>query len=829
MSRFAPLQQRKDVWLNDLPFSSVDELGNRWLISDIDGWWDLPSPSMGEVDRAYSEDGAYYEPGRLNSRTIRMTGKIIPPHNGDNSANLARQALNRRLILVRKTGLLQVLESPELGGGKQSEVVIVARPLVSAKSLNGTLEFDIQFRAPDPRKYSVDLITTDAYLSGGTGGGRTYNLQYNRSYVGAQTRNTALVQNDGDYNTYGVIRLHGPVDSPGAHHLGVDRHIKFPGLRLEVGQYIDINLGEKTIISESGISLRDRMDDASRWFNFAEGDNRVSLLGTQYLDPVPSVPDVTNLVTDPSYEGITGDTTVRTVRNNITKNPSGSTYTETTEVRQSIFTDPQATNPDSFVDGTISSGYVTSPSIRLMGNAGEFFAVTDTTTHHFVQMEVKPVTTGVTTAELVMGNKTSGVVPLTQNQWTKIRVDSYVPSGDYGITLNVPGASSTNKVQLRNIMVLTSPTPIAGDITFWNPVVGETSEGVRTEALEFGGFRQYYEEPLHWTLPDTPDSLIRILENSDGEGEAYIIPKTSDPHVIDFGKSNGTGTDITFGVLGEGITEIRLYNATTGDLLMASPPSHIAMNYQSEAPISTRLEATVSVDAGGDLVSRKISSVMVTYDGGSKIFTELSPSEDGYTYSNYSTYTTAQERIDSFTSNVFGDAYHVNSREVQTRAYDGYRSLEVVYNVVPEDELIVEPTPITKPTSMLPPGTYYVRGKIMTNKATAVEVKVDGVSVEESITVGANQNNWADVSFSFDMLEDGAPFLTVTPTAGERDLEIYVDTVGIMTDNHPYFDGSMPGPYTWSGAPNNSTSATIPVVGVPNARMEIMHRNAWIG
>ena len=196
------------------------------------------------------------------------------------------------------------MESEELGGGKQSEVVVVARPLMQSDRLNGVIDFDVQFRAPDPRKYSVMLNTVEAFLLGtGTGTGRTYGLIYNRTYSGAQSRNTALVDNRGDYNTYGVIRLHGPVDDPGAHHLDSDRHIKFPGVRLGVGQYLDIDLREKTIISESGISLRDRMDDGSRWFKFEEGPNKVTLLGTSYLDYVPSVPDVKNLVQDPSFEG----------------------------------------------------------------------------------------------------------------------------------------------------------------------------------------------------------------------------------------------------------------------------------------------------------------------------------------------------------------------------------------------------------------------------------------------------------------------------------------------------------------------------------------------
>lgn len=832
MSRFAPRQQRKDVWLNDLAFSNVDELGNRWLITDIDGWWDLPAPTMGEVDRAYSEDGSYYEPGRYQSRTLRLTGKIIPPNTETNAGNIARQRLNKQLQLVRKTGLLQVLESAELGGGKQAEVVIVARPIVESNRLNGVLEFDIQFRAPDPRKYSVDLSTTEAYLIGGEGGGRTYNLEFNRTYSGEQARNTALVINDGDYDTYGVIRIHGPIDDPGAHHLESDRHIKFPGMRLGVGQYVEINLGEKTIISESGISLRDRMDDGSRWFKFDAGETRVSLLGSQYLEYEPTVPDVTNYVTDPSFELDTGDTAMRTVRISNALNPSGHTDQVTTVLRESAFSDHQAEDPLYYTGGTVSGGYASSPSFTLVYSDTVPFEVYDDTTHHFAQMEVRPTTSAVTTAELLMADQTSGVVPLTKGEWTTIRVDSFIPENDYEISVSIPGADSSNKVEIRNIMVLRSPTPIAGDIPFWDIEPGTTYDGVITRPLPGGEYQQLTVTPVGWSLPENPESLLRSIEDDSNDfvGDIYLIPKSDEPHVIDFGKATRVGTDITYGVIAEGVTEVRLYDGDTGELLETTAPSHLASNYISEEPIRPRVEATINVMAGNNRVRRKISGNMITYSGGTTIFTDTTPSDDSYVYDYYSDVATAVEMVNSYTSSEFdSEVYHTHSRAVSARAYEGARSLEVVYPIVEEDQENVKPTPISKPSVSLSGGIYYVRARIMANKATVVDVQVEGAETEGSISVGVNPNHWSDVSFPVELLSSGSPFITITPSAADRDVELYVDAVGILTDDVPYFDGSMKGPYTWSGAPHSSTSATIPVVGVPNARMEIMHRNAWIG
>ena len=831
MSRFAPLESRRDVWLNDLPFSNVDDLGNRWIVTDIDGWWDLPPMDMGEVDRAYSEDGSYYEPGRFSSRAIRLTGKIIPPSNRSNAANLARQEFNKRLKLVRKTGLLQVMESEELGGGKQSEVVVVARPLMKSDKFNGVIDFDVQFRAPDPRKYSVMLNTVEAFLLGtGTGTGRTYGLIYNRTYSGAQSQNTALVDNRGDYNTYGVIRLHGPIDDPGAHHLDSDRSITFPGVRLGVGQYLDIDLREKTIISESGISLRDRMDDGSRWFKFDEGPNKVTLLGTSYLDYVPSVPDVKNLVHDPSFEGTTDGGSIETVRKSHTPNPSGLTYQTVHNVRRSLFSDQQAHDPARFSGGAVEDGEIASPEITLVYAEGEKFPVAVEGEHHFVQLDLMPLTDVPTTAVLTLAGRTSGEVPITPGEWTTVRVDSVTPESDYDINLSIPGASPTDRVGIRNIMVISSADPIAGDYPFWSPVAGITDQGLETVEVEDGQYLQTYATPDFWELVDAPEAALRVIDGGTPDTDGtYLIPATTSPHTISFGEATMSGRDITYGVLAEGLTEIRLYDSSSGELLQVSEPSHVAINYTSEVDITPRIEATISVESSGGPVRRKITGSMITYDGGTKIFTETTPNEDGLMYEYFDDVDTAVERAYSFVTESIPGDHHVHAREVQSRSYDGARSLEIVYNTLPDDPEEVKTTPISRPDVVVPPGVYHVRAKIMANQPTLVEVSAEGMAEKVSHTVSTNPGFWADVSFPFQTGGADSPYITVRPMSGGRNVELYVDNVGIMTDDVPYFDGDTPGPYVWSGARHGSASATIPVVGVPHPRMEIMYRNAWIG
>lgn len=816
MTTFGPNRHRRDVWLNDLPFSSVDEHGNRWVVEDIDGWWDLPPVDMGEVDRTYSEDGSYYEPGRFSSRAIRLTGKIIPPRNLSNSANIARQEFNRRLQLVRRTGLLQVLESDELGGGKQSEVVIVARPLMKSDRLNGVIDFDVQFRAPDPRKYSTALQTVEAFLNGSsTGIGRTYNLEFNRAYPGTQRQNTATVNNIGDYSTYGIIRLHGPVDNPGVQHLGTDRYISFPGVRLATGQYIDIDLGDKTIITESGISLRDRMDDGSRWFKFDDGITRVTLLGDPYLDYVPSVPDAKNLVQNPSFESTNSSGVLHTVRSSHLPNPSGMENQTIHNVDRSLFPDHQAQDPARFSGGTVSNGVIQSPAITLVSNDGAEFPLNDGELHQFAQIEVRANTTDTPSVELTLGTESSGVVPISADEWTTVRVDSSDPGAPYQVDISTPGASPTSGVLIRNIMVISSENPIAAEYPFWQPVEGVTSDGIETSEVAPGEYLRLFSTPDDWESTDP----LRALE---GDG-VYLIPEGPGEHVISFGDSLMSGNMITYGVVAEGLTEVRLYDASTEELLDTQYPSSVAYTYKSETPIIPRIEATVTSSTEDRM---KISGAMVTFDGGTTVFTDRTPNDDGFYYYTGDGVQTAIEQVRSFVSGLPEDEYNLNAKTTQQYSYTGSRSLEVTYNTVP---VVPLPTPISLPDVVTAPGTYYARAKIMANQPTLVQVDIRGAYGQESHTITANPGHWADVRIPFEATASDSPYITVTPMSGGSNIKLYADAVGIMTSDIPYFDGDMEGPYTWSGVPHSSTSATIPVEGVPHPRMEIMYRHAWIG
>lgn len=828
MNRFAPFEQRKDVWLNDIAFSSIDELGNRWTISDIDGWWDLPTPTIGEVDRAYTEDGSFYEPGRFESRVIRLKGYIQPPNRSTNAANIARQQFNRRLQLVRKTGLLRVLESQELGGGKQSEVVIVARPLISSKKINGTIEFDVQFRANDPRKYSIMEERAVAYILNGELGGRTYDLAFNRNYTGTQARNTVTVDNRGDYNTYGALRFKGPVDNPGATHIESGKFISFTNVRLGVNQYLDVNLLEKTVITDAGLSLRERMTPDSRWFNFEPGVNQVSYYGTQYISPVPSVEDARNWVLNPSYEYVSPDTPSSPVRKNYMPNASGTVSTVQETLRDFMGIDPQAIHQSSFATGTVSNGVITGGPVTLRRSATSTRFPTNGW-YPFVQLEVNPTTDATNTATLTAGTLSSGPVAIPKNTWTTIRVDGAIISGtDFESVLTIPNVSAQNSVKIRNIMVLRSPKPLAGVIDFWDgaPKV-HPERGTDVFYYEPDNvFRERTATPSSWSIVNNTNAYMYVDPKNT---EVKMYAPTDGEYIIDFGKGLVKSNRFYFGALSVGApVRLDLIDTSTGSVVKSVPYENKLFLYEGINEINPSLRLVTNITQSSPTFYT-IPGATFTVDGGTTVFTDKTEARNAYTYDVGSGDYSAYELVPSYTASISSNAeYNTDSTISRGRARRGTSSLMIRYS--PETAAKALETPIIPPTSGVTTGTKYVRASFMSNRSANFEMTVAGITTPVSTVFRADSSSWTDVTLEISTRVEDTPTITVKPTElFTSETTLYVDSVAILNKNIEYFDGSSGEQYRWNGTPHQSISDTIARAGVPRSELEIIYRSAWIG
>jgi hypothetical protein len=284
---FGLFQSLGDISLGELVFNRRDASGCLWSVTDLDGWWGLPEPTVPDDTRPFTSDGSYVTTGRYGPRVITMTGQVIPPPDRIDSVIAARTALNRELNLVRRTTQLVV---QEYEGARMADVQISGRPLTKIDTLNGVMTFEITLRAPDPRKYSAQTLYTQTGLAVDPGG-RTYPKRYPHTYGALGTSGITSIYNPGSYESSAIIRFDGPIVSPGVEHIESGRSISFD-LTLQPTDSLYLDLSARTVLLNQQESRRNTMSNFGRWFMIAPGQNSLRFSGTA-TDNATQAPSMT--------------------------------------------------------------------------------------------------------------------------------------------------------------------------------------------------------------------------------------------------------------------------------------------------------------------------------------------------------------------------------------------------------------------------------------------------------------------------------------------------------------------------------------------------------
>lgn len=148
-----------DVEINGLKLNTVDENEVVWVVTEIEGWWNLPDPEVPDLPRGWG-DGSYDAIGRYANRLITLSGSFLTQNPED--AATARNKLIEAVNLVKTGGWLIVDEGPD-GLRKGANVRLSGRPVISSVSPRGRHDFSIGFKAVDPIKYEFVDGDPDGY------------------------------------------------------------------------------------------------------------------------------------------------------------------------------------------------------------------------------------------------------------------------------------------------------------------------------------------------------------------------------------------------------------------------------------------------------------------------------------------------------------------------------------------------------------------------------------------------------------------------------------------------------------------------------------------
>ena len=151
------MKLKADIRLGDFVFNRIDEYGVVWVVTDIDGWSNLPDVQMQDFPRGWG-DGSFTSYGRFGARQITITGSFLV-QDADTQLDAARERFIEAVNLVKKDAWLIMNE----GTPKAVKVRLSASPDLKTTNARGRTDFSIGLVAADPIKYKWDDARDDGY------------------------------------------------------------------------------------------------------------------------------------------------------------------------------------------------------------------------------------------------------------------------------------------------------------------------------------------------------------------------------------------------------------------------------------------------------------------------------------------------------------------------------------------------------------------------------------------------------------------------------------------------------------------------------------------
>lgn len=238
----------------------------------------FPAVRTVEENRA-GQSGTFNYTTYYGSRTITLNLKVI-----ETAAQSA--AATRRLL----RGWMSPAKDPQLvwqfTNDTEMYADLVSSDLSAALNQQAILagHTDVVLTWTVPRGRFLSTTVNDIFLPySGVLTGRTYPLTPPRTYPAATGTNVANVLNGGTEATYPIVRLYGPMTSPKIANETTGLFLEFAGLVVNAGDYIEINLENRTVqlngVAGANSNRRSALT-TRQWWSLQPGYNTVRYSGS---------------------------------------------------------------------------------------------------------------------------------------------------------------------------------------------------------------------------------------------------------------------------------------------------------------------------------------------------------------------------------------------------------------------------------------------------------------------------------------------------------------------------------------------------------------------
>lgn len=135
-------------------------------------------------------------------------------------------------------------------------------------------DFTINLIAVDPRIYSQEEVTVTIYIPTSEGG-RTYPKSYPKTYGGARVGGSSNCANSGNYGTFPLVKMYGPLVNPQIKNITDDNKFIKVDMVVNTGDYLEIDFDKHTIMLNGTASRYNYLASGSQFFSLLSGNNNI--------------------------------------------------------------------------------------------------------------------------------------------------------------------------------------------------------------------------------------------------------------------------------------------------------------------------------------------------------------------------------------------------------------------------------------------------------------------------------------------------------------------------------------------------------------------------
>lgn len=261
--------QPPSLTLGDVTLGVVDDVGVKWTLGSIKGWFEPADLVEAQQQRA-NDHGVWISPTYYGGRLVEVEGGI--------EAGTWDGALEAfaRLSSAVSLSELQTLYVSDGRGTLQAQVRRGGEILPTFGESPRVIEFSLALLAPDPRRYSVEVTTVSTGMPA-TSGGLTLPTTVPFSIGATVTSGIVTAVNVGNMSTRPVFTVHGPAPAGSIVHRASGRALRWHE-PIAAGRTLVIDTDRRRALLD-GTAPR---TITGTWFDYAPGVNEVAFTAATY-------------------------------------------------------------------------------------------------------------------------------------------------------------------------------------------------------------------------------------------------------------------------------------------------------------------------------------------------------------------------------------------------------------------------------------------------------------------------------------------------------------------------------------------------------------------